>query len=1169
MPRHKVAEDRKRIAKACILCQTNKTKCDGLCPCSQCIKRERSTTCSYSSHKRLYGRQRRWPKDVDMDTDTPKATPKNAKEVENSPIDLPSSQIQHTLANEFSGKNDIHIAIPKLPSTMRDTKGQSMYYGDCAALSFLQNIQELIQGEQELADAAKDLSSLSVLEEVPSTDGESVLAYSNANLGDLEALVQAFFTSTCGILDIVDRSFIENLLSRWINGDISVTSRGAAILYLVLAYAAQTRSASAQDLHRSQSFFYHGRRIALMELTEYPTMETAQAFTLISLYMLGCCRRDGAYLNLGIAISAARSLGYHRPEATFTQCEENRRLRKRIWRTLCYHDLFFCAMMGRAPLTSAMDSAEDGEICIQQPDPNHPDKCQQLGLLESARAFSILKQTVLEIYTRHSAPLELLQRLSQQLREMGTLLPFELRSINPAAFSEHKCPKTRQLIIRNANVACNYYFSMMLLTRPFLIACLRAKCNKSPKSTQSPELHGCEDSSEIDKNVKHGAMTSFDTALKTIQLLHELYVARVLFNNMPLVVAWTFVSALTICAAYFGRLGDARECELVIYRANQILQHFMLNSPQAKQYDLILKKLSRVALSCISGTGEPYDKSSLFWSDLFRLTPAHLHQMKEEESCLNMGGITVPEGDCHSAAKLGLSQASAQMESQLSDIFHFPDGAYKDFSSCMLMADDLLSEQHDFLFFRSDAYMHYRQTSSPPAISQSCTHHRRHLTMSTPCIADNDDDPTQPFSPLGRDGIPRRIDEAQANCDDGDRDGIKSSDDDEMTLSDSSEGTTEATEPNISYQNNSVTWKDDNGQTQHADGIHLDIYLDVPTNTSLFKLYCHIHHKGSKAKGQKHTIFLFIRPESVRAVTFDSGRSAGPSSSRPSRQILSFSITQQPSLIIPKGYVLESKQRSKGQLNAVLALADVTDFAIHLNSSNITTPKRTRLDLIARIFAPNSACDRPLTNKRCANLESLYGGRGGEVANLSKDAGRAPIQADLPPSYDEPPHGHVSNKRRRIDSDVTYDKSPAIHDDLFKHIRNHLNSIESRICTHLDGMEGRMTTRLDSIENRLKELEDKVSEALDVDRDIYIQEEISDQLDDCITGVKAESEELFKAIDDRADKTIERLEQEVNERIEQLGEEVKDSAAQLVEEGLKKKLVNASLRVDGTVFLDL
>ncbi|KAL7905440.1 hypothetical protein GGI35DRAFT_471665 [Trichoderma velutinum] len=1110
MPRQKVAEERKRIAKACILCQTNKTKCDGLCPCSQCIKRERSTACSYSSHKRLYGRQRRWPKDVDADI--PKPTQKDAKEAENLPFDHANPHIKQTPLHDYDEKDGIHIAIPKLPSTMRDTKGQSMYYGDCAALSFLQNIQELIQGEQELADAAKELSSLSVVEEVSWTDGESVLAYSNANLGDLKALVQAFFTSTCGILDIMDRSYVENLLSCWINGDISVTSSSAAILYLVLAYASQVRSNSAQDYHRSQSFFYHGRRIALLELTEHPSMETTQAFMLISLYMLGSCRRDGAHLNLGIAISAAKALGYHRPEATFVQCEENKRLRRRIWRTLCYHDLFFCAMMGRAPLAAAVDSAEEEDD--PQPDPNHPDKCQQLGMYESARAFSILKQTVLEIYTKHSAPLERLQRLSRRLREMGAALPFELRSISPAAFPEHKCPKTRQLIIRNATVACNYYFSMMLLTRPFLIACLRAKYNKTPKSTQSPESNGgYQESSEVDKNVKHGAMTSFDTALKTIQLLHELYVNGVLFNNMPLVVAWTFVSALTICAAYFGQLGDARECELAIYRANQILQHFMPHSPQAKQYDLILKKLSRVALSCISGTGDqPYDNSNLFWSDLFRLTPAHLHKLKEEEIDPALGinelfGLGAPEeGACSLSEKFGASLGTTctQTDSPMSDIFQFPDGAYKDFSN---------------------------------------------------------------YIGPSRDHIPQDIDEAQANRD-GDYDGIESKDDD-VTLSDSSDCGTETVEPNISYQNNAVTWKDDADQTQHADGIHFDVYLDPLTNTSLFKLYCNIHHKGSKAKGQKHTIFLFIHPESVRAITLDSGRSAGLSSSKPSRHTLSFSTTQQPSLIIPKGYVLESKQRSRGLLNAVLALANVTDFTIHLNSSNITIPKKARLELVARIFSLNSAYNRPLTNKRCANLESLYGGRGGEVANPSRDVGKAPIQADLPPSYDEPQRGQVSNKRRRIDSDVTNDKSPTIHDDLFKSIRSHLDSIECRICIHLDGMEGRIYTRLDSIEDRLKQLEDKVSDALDVDRDRYIQEEISEQLDDCITGVKAESEDLFKAIDDRADQAIERLEQEVNERIDQLGEEVKDSTAQLVEEGLKKKLVNASLRIDGTVFLDV
>ncbi|KAL7935626.1 fungal-specific transcription factor domain-containing protein [Trichoderma chlorosporum] len=699
MPRYKAAEERKRIAKACMLCQTNKTKCDGFSPCGQCIKRERSAACAYSSHKRLYGRQRRWPKDVDV------AKPKSTSEkAENLPVDHFDSQIKRTSVYDYGEQNGIHIAIPKLPSTMRDTKGQSMYFGDCAALSFLKNIQELIQDEQDLTDTAKELSSLSVVDEAPSIYGENVLAYSNANLADLERLIQAFFTSTCGILDIMDRAYVESLLSLWISGNISVTSSSAAILYLVLAYAAQTRSNSAQDYHRSQSFFYHGRQIAIMELTEYPSMATTQAFTLISLYMLGCCRRDGAHLNLGIAISAAKSLGYHHAGATFFQCDENQQLRKRIWRTLCYHDLFFCAMMGRTPLISAADSI--GHEDDRRPDPNHPDKCQQLGIYESARAFSILKQTVLEVYTKNSAPLELLQRLSRQLRNMGAVLPVELRSISPAAFQEHKCPKTRQLIIRNATVACNYYFSMMLLTRPFLVACLKAKYNKTPKTTQSPELNaGYQESAEVDKSVKHGAMTSFDTALKTIQLLHELYVSGVLFNNMPLAVAWTFVSALTVCAAYFGRLGDARECELAIYRANQILQYFMPYVPQAKQYDLILKKLSRVALSCVSGSGDqPYDNSSLFWSDLFRLTPAHLHDMKEEESCSNSGiselnvlGMPPEEGDYFFSSKVAASQETDEMDSSR-NIFHFPDGAYKDFSNYTLMTDDLLSEQQDFFF---------------------------------------------------------------------------------------------------------------------------------------------------------------------------------------------------------------------------------------------------------------------------------------------------------------------------------------------------------------------------------------------------------------------------------------------------------------------------------------
>lgn len=59
-------------------------------------------------------------KEADMDMLNP--TP---KEVENSPIDLspPVTQIKRTLVYEYDEHHGIRISIPKLPSTMRGTKG--------------------------------------------------------------------------------------------------------------------------------------------------------------------------------------------------------------------------------------------------------------------------------------------------------------------------------------------------------------------------------------------------------------------------------------------------------------------------------------------------------------------------------------------------------------------------------------------------------------------------------------------------------------------------------------------------------------------------------------------------------------------------------------------------------------------------------------------------------------------------------------------------------------------------------------------------------------------------------------------------------------------------------------------------------------------------------------
>lgn len=81
-------------------------------------------------------------------------------------------------------------------------------------------------------------------------------------------------------------------------------------------------------------------------------------------------------------------------------------------------------------------------------------------------------------------------------------------------------------------------------------------------------------------------------------------------------------------------------------------------------------------------------------------------------------------------------------------------------------------------------------------------------------------------------------------------------------------------------------------------------------------------------------------------------------------------------------------------------------------------------------------------------------------------------------------------------------------------------------------------------------------------------EEIDSRIDDCITDLKVESHDIIQELRDEVDGELERIETETNEKLERLETEVEENTPKLVENSLRKKLLNASLRIDGTVFLD-
>ncbi|KAM0263956.1 hypothetical protein ACHAQJ_000991 [Trichoderma viride] len=450
------------------------------------------------------------------------------------------------------------------------------------------------------------------------------------------------------------------------------------------------------------------------------------------------------------------------------------------------------------------------------------------------------------------------------------------------------------------------------------------------------------------------------------------------------------------------------------------------------------------------------------------------------------------------------------------------------------------------------------------------------------------DDPTQPFSSPGsvewflRDSVKPQICQNgrglvgrglhpyatqdvdhKDKSDNDDGKGMKKvSNDEESTMSDSDEQNKEAIGVDMTCRNNMVAWKDADGQTQCIEGLYLDLYMDTSTNTAIFKLYGYILLKGNKGKSSKQAVYLYIHPEKIQTITLETVHGTpSPTSTNlgPTRHSLCFSLATEPHLVAPKTLILESRPKTAALLDSIQALATVTNFTVFLSNLDTVIPAQNNLELIASVFSSTYTGDHPSTNNRRANLATLYAGKGGEIVRTNETTTN--VEARPPPSYSAPApdHTQISNKRKRKSSDIDGNRSPTTHD--------HILLVLKDICT-----------RLDTIENRMGQLEDKVSEALDVGRSpcrygteerTDILEEVDNRVDDCITDLKVESHDIIQELKDEIDGTLERLDNETSDRMERLEGEVEENTTKIVEKCLRKKLVNASLRVDGTVFLDI
>lgn len=109
-------------------------------------------------------------------------------------------------------------------------------------------------------------------------------------------------------------SFSDNVSSTLIVPEEAKTDRErtrAAIMDLMVAIGAQSCPNDRKTLQVERFYFARGQHRTFANMLEDPSVDLVRVFLLMSFYMLGACRRNTAFMYLGVASRAAVALGLH------------------------------------------------------------------------------------------------------------------------------------------------------------------------------------------------------------------------------------------------------------------------------------------------------------------------------------------------------------------------------------------------------------------------------------------------------------------------------------------------------------------------------------------------------------------------------------------------------------------------------------------------------------------------------------------------------------------------------------------------------------------------------------------------------------------------------------------------------------------------------------------
>lgn len=81
----------------------------------------------------------------------------------------------------------------------------------------------------------------------------------------------------------------------------------------MVAIGSQCRGSNQVEIKQAGKYFAQAQKMAFVDMLQNPSLSMIRIFLLMAFYMLGACRRNTAFMYIGIASKAATILGLHIP----------------------------------------------------------------------------------------------------------------------------------------------------------------------------------------------------------------------------------------------------------------------------------------------------------------------------------------------------------------------------------------------------------------------------------------------------------------------------------------------------------------------------------------------------------------------------------------------------------------------------------------------------------------------------------------------------------------------------------------------------------------------------------------------------------------------------------------------------------------------------------------